>query len=515
MKVFSAAQFYEADKRTTEKEGISSLDLMERAGQQVFQWLHQRMQGAQVHIHIFCGIGNNGGDGLVVGRLLIEHGYQVTIYIANFTDKRSKCFLINYDRVKEVTKKWPVLMRSAADFPEIAPQDIIVDALFGIGINRPPEGWVKELIQFINAQKAFTLSIDMPSGLYANEAIEDSEAIVKANHTLTFQAPKLAFFLPETGAFVPYFEAIDIGLDPEYLHTTHPLARVILKPEAQRFYQQREKYAHKGTFGHVLIVGGSYGKLGAPQLAAKAAYRSGAGLVTAYIPACGFQVFQTAQPEVMTLTDPNEHTLSEAAFDLSPTTMAVGMGMGTTSESSKALASILEKAEGPIVLDADALNLIVKDHSLWKQVPKHSVLTPHPGELERLVGAWKNDYEKIEKVQALSKEFEVIVVVKGANSLTVLGDDVYINSTGNPGMATGGAGDVLAGMLAGLIAQGYDPLMATIFGIYLHGSAGNLGAQEHGFEALMAGDIIEYIGDAFLELFRQEEPQPSAEERKK
>ncbi len=509
MKVFSAEQFYEADKRTTEKEGISSLDLMERAGIQVFQWLHQRMQGVQVPIHIFCGIGNNGGDGLVVGRHLIEHGYQVNLYVANFTDKRSKCFLINYDRIKEITKKWPKLMKSAADFPEIASQDIIVDALFGIGINRPPEGWVKELILFINKQKAFTLSIDMPSGLYANEALEDREAVIQANHTLTFQAPKLSFFLPETGTYVPYFEAIDIGLDPEYLHTTNALARVILKPEAQRFYKQRDKYAHKGTYGHVLVMGGSHGKLGAPQLTAKAAYRTGAGLVTAYIPTCGFQSFQTALPEVMTITDEGENHLTKASFDLSPTVIAVGMGMEVHSESKTALKELFEKAQAPMVIDADALNCISEHPELRALIPKKSVLTPHPGELERLVGGWKNDYEKIEKAQALSKELDVIVLVKGANTLIVLGDDLYINSTGNPGMATGGSGDVLSGMIAGLMAQEYDPLMAAIFGVYLHGSAGNLVAQEYGFEALMAGDIVASIGAAFLELFRQEEPQAS------
>ncbi|MAK36631.1 MAG: NAD(P)H-hydrate epimerase, partial [Flavobacteriaceae bacterium] len=215
MKLFSAAQLQEADKVTTKKHGVTLVELMERAGTQIFNWLHHRMQGAQVPIHIFCGIGNNGGDGLVVGRLLIEHGYNVHVYIANFTDKRSKCFLINYDRIKEVTKKWPKLMTSETDFPEIKPEDIIIDGLFGIGLNRPPEGWVKNLIQYVNKQKSFKLSIDIPSGMYANKALEDAEAVIKANHTLTFQAPKLSFFLPETGRFAPYFEVLEIGLDPE------------------------------------------------------------------------------------------------------------------------------------------------------------------------------------------------------------------------------------------------------------------------------------------------------------
>lgn len=255
MKIFSAKQLYEADAITLEKQGIQSIDLMERAATQIFNWLHQRMQGAQVPIHIFCGIGNNGGDGLALGRLLIENGYNATLYVANFTDKRSPCFLTNYNRVKAITKKWPILMTSENDFPNIHADDIIVDALFGIGLNRAPEGWVKLLIQYLNQQQAFRLSVDIPSGLSANEALLDSEAVIKANHTLTFQAPKLTFFLPETGRFVPYFEVLDIGLDPEYLMTALPLAQLIYKPQAQQFYKQREKFAHKGAFGHVLVVG--------------------------------------------------------------------------------------------------------------------------------------------------------------------------------------------------------------------------------------------------------------------
>ncbi|MEZ4857740.1 MAG: NAD(P)H-hydrate dehydratase [Flavobacteriaceae bacterium] len=513
MKIFSAEQLYKADEITTKKQGITSVDLMERAATQIFHWLHQRMQGAQVPIHIFCGIGNNGGDGLALGRLLMERGYKVSTYIANFTDKRSKCFLINYDNIKNVTMKWPILMTSEEDFPEIHPEDIIVDCLFGIGLNRAPEGWVKKLIQYLNAQKAFRLSIDIPSGLSANAPLLDSEAVIKANHTLTFQAPKFTFFLPETGIFVPYFEVLDIGLDPEYLMTTPPLAQLIYKPQAQRFYKQREKFSHKGIYGHALVVGGSKGKIGAVTLTSKATLKIGAGLVTAYIPNCGNAILQTSVPEIMTVSDLSEDFIASFAIDFEPSVIAVGMGMGQHSETQKALKKLFsEKKDSLFVIDADAINLIAKDTSLLKLLPKQSILTPHEGELRRLLGNWESDFDKIEKAKDFSIKHELLVIIKGAHTMVVNGNHLYVNTTGNPGMATAGSGDVLSGIITGLLSQGYDPLMASVFGVYLHGSSGNIVSQEKGFEALVASDIIENIGSAFLTLFQNEEPQEPTEE---
>ncbi len=509
MNIFSAAQLYEADAITTERQGITSTDLMERAASQIFNWLHTRMQGAQVPIHIFCGIGNNGGDGLALGRLLIESGYNVHVYIANFTDKRSKCFLINYGRIKDITKKWPILMTGEEDFPEIHPDDIIVDALFGIGLNRAPEGWVKSLIQYLNKEKAFKLAIDIPSGLSANGPLLDPEAVIMANHTLTFQAPKLAFFLPDTGKYVPFFEALDIGLDPEYLMTTQPLARVVVKPIAQSFYKQRQKYSHKGIYGHAMIIGGSHGKIGAIALATKASLRSGGGLATAYIPACGHDIMIGQVPEAMVMCDVNSNIITQIDLDAKLYTIGIGPGLGLENETHEAFEKLLSKVEKPMVIDADAINLLSEHSELIAKVPKMSILTPHVGELKRLVGDWANDIEKLEMVKAFSKKHELIVVIKGANTITVFGEDLYINSTGNPGMATAGSGDVLTGMITGLLAQGYDPLVSAMFGVYLHGSSGNLVVQERGFEALIASDVVENIGSAFLELFQQE-PTPEA-----
>ena len=506
MKIFTAEQLYKADAITTTAQGISSTDLMERAGDQVFNWLHHRMKGAQVPIHIFCGIGNNGGDGLVVGRSLIKSGYNVFVYIVNCSDKRSKDFLLNYDRIKNVTKEWPQLLNSENDFPQINVDDIIIDAIFGIGLNRCPVGWVKSLIQFLNNTKAFILSIDIPSGLFANMPLKDPDAVIKANHTLTFQVPKLAFFLPETGIFVPFYEILDIGLDAEYLELTEPAAFLIGKAEARFFYKQREKFDHKGNFGHSLIIAGSHGKMGAAILSAKATLRTGAGLVTVYSPKCGYSILQSTVPEAMVLSDPNSEYISEISYSLNPSAIGVGMGIGTNPITIKALRKIIETAKAPLVIDADAINGIAEDKELLAILPKHSILTPHLGELRRLIGDWKNDYEKIEIAKKFAKKHGLILVIKGANTLIISEEKMYINSSGNPGMATAGSGDVLSGVITGLLSQGYSPLEAAIFGVYLHGSSGDIAFQRFGFEAIIASDIIDNLGNAYLELFEEEQP---------
>ena len=514
MKIFSTEQLYEADKTTVEKQQITSEDLMERAGTQIFQWLHQRLNGVPVPIHIFCGIGDNGGDGLVVGRLLIEHGYNVIVYIMNYSDKRSKNFLLNYDKIKNVTKNWPILMKGENDFPKINSEDIIVDAIFGIGLNRCPGGWVKKIIQYLNECKAFKLAVDIPSGLYPNAPLEDKEAVLKANHILTFQVPKLAFFLPETAVFAQSFDVLDIGLDMEFLHNAEPLAQLISKPEVRRFYQAREKFGHKGTYGHVLIVAGSYGKMGAAVLSTTAAFRIGAGMVTAFVPKCGYNILQTTIPEAMVITDKEEEFLSDISFDFEPSAIGVGMGIGKNKATVEALKKLFTDSEVPFLIDADALNNISKNKDLLKLLPKNSVLTPHPSELKRLIGEWKNDYEKLEKVKKFSDKYEVVLVIKGAYSITVYGDKIYINTTGNPGMATAGSGDALSGVITGLLSQGYDPLLASVFGVYMHGRAGDIASEKMGYEAVMAGDIIDNLGEAYLDLFAQAEPENESSENK-
>jgi hydroxyethylthiazole kinase-like uncharacterized protein yjeF len=515
MKIFSKEQIYEGDKLTTERQNISHDDLMERAGTQIFNWIHQRMQGAQVPIHVFCGIGNNGGDGLVLARHLITHGYSVVTYIINCSDKRSQGFLTNYDRIKNVTKDWPKMLSCSSDFSEILieEKDIIVDAVFGIGLNRPPNDWVAELFQRWRASKAFTLAVDIPSGLYTNKAVEDENAVTHANYTLSFQSPKLVFFLPETAKYTVQWEVLDIGIDREYLMQTETEVELISKFEVLPLYKPREKFAHKGDFGHVMILGGSYGKIGAVNLASRAALSSGAGLVTAYVPECGYNSLQSSLPEVMVITDDNDDFISTIDFDIEPTVIGVGVGLGTATETAKAFEAFLKTNKTPLVIDADGLNLLTKKKALLKLLPESTILTPHPKELERLVGKWSDDFEKLKKTKAFSKKHKVIVLIKGANSITVFGDKLYVNTTGNPGMATAGSGDVLTGIISGLIAQGYEPLPATLFGVYLHGRSADISLEDYGYQSLMASHIIDTIGEAYIDLFKQPE-QPQQEEQK-
>ncbi|MBU2921293.1 NAD(P)H-hydrate dehydratase [Winogradskyella psychrotolerans] len=514
MKLFSKEQIYEGDKLTTERQKISSTELMERAGTQIFNWMHMRMQGAQVPIHVFCGIGNNGGDGLVLARHLITHGYNVVTYIVNCSDKRTKDFLLNYDHIKNVTKKWPIMLSCKSDFEDvvIGVDDIIVDAVFGIGLNRPPNTWVQELFQKFRDSKAFTLSIDIPSGLYTDKAVEDSKAVVHANYTLSFQSPKLVFFLPETAKYTSQWEALDIGIDRDYLMQTETEVELISKHEVLPIYKPRQKFAHKGDFGHVLMLGGSYGKIGAVNLASRSALGSGCGLVTAYVPKCGYQSLQTAIPEVMVITDEDETNISNIQFEIEPTVIGVGVGLGTSERTAKAFEAFLKQNKSPLVIDADALNLLSKKKALLKLLPEQSILTPHPKELERLVGAWSDDFEKLRKVKAFSKKYNAIVLIKGAHSITVYNEKLYVNTTGNPGMATAGSGDVLTGIISGLVAQAYEPLAATIFGVYLHGKAADISLEDYGYQSLIASHIVATIGEAYIDLFKQPE-QPQEEEK--
>ncbi|WP_066218541.1 bifunctional ADP-dependent NAD(P)H-hydrate dehydratase/NAD(P)H-hydrate epimerase [Formosa haliotis] len=515
MKIFSKEQIYEGDRLTIKKQNISSADLMERAGISLFNWLDTRLQGAPVLIQIFCGIGNNGGDGLVLARHLITHGYNVKTYIVDFSDKRSQDFLTNYERLKETTKDWPVSIHKEDDFPEISKQNIVIDAIFGVGLNRPINDWVVALFKHLKASEALTISVDIPSGLYTDRIPSHEDEVVKSNLILSFQTPKLVFFLPETSKYIDQWEALNIGIDPEYLQTTETEAHILGKLDVLPMYKQRDKFSHKGDFGHTLIIGGSYGKIGAVQLACRAVLAAGAGLVTAYVPKCGYIPLQTAVPEAMVITDAEEQLISNMTFDVKPTVIGLGVGLGTDTKTLNAFEAFLEKNTLPLIIDADGLNLLSKKKSLLKLLKPDTILTPHPKELERLIGPWKDDFNKLNKVKAFTKKYKLIVIIKGANSITVYQNKYYINSTGNPGLATAGTGDVLTGIITGLVSQGYTPFEAACFGTYLHGKAADIAIESKSYQSLIASDVISHIGYAYLDLFEQPElAAPPAEEQK-
>jgi len=512
LKILSAQQLSQADEATVAKQQITSVDLMERVATLIFERIHQRLNGAPVPVKIFCGIGNNGGDGLALARHMIQHGYNVTVYVTNCSKKRSPEFLVNYDRIKDVTKDWPILLSCKEDFPELNQEDIIVDAIFGTGINRPVEGWMADLLRYINSVPAFTVSLDMPSGLYADTPHKPDDAIIKAQHTFTFQTPKLAFYLPQTGSYTGTFEVINIGLDPEFMMQSPPLAQLITREAAQSMYRSREVFSHKGDYGHVLTVAGSKGKVGAAILAAGAAMNMGAGKVTAYLPAHATSIMHSSLPEVMTIASDGSDFITDFESDLEQVTLCIGPGLSSNDDVNSAFAKAISQQSSPVIIDADGLNILAAHPKYWKDVPANSIITPHDGELERLIGSWKHDYDRIEKSKAFSKKHDIIMVLKGAHTIIVSGENLYINDTGNPGLASAGTGDVLAGMIASLVAQNYDPLTAAVFGVFMHGLSGDLASQTYAHEGLKASIVSNFIGPAVLQLFRQEQ-QPQQQQQ--
>lgn len=510
MYILSSKQIMQADRATIKKNNISSVDLMEKAATSCFQWLHARLKGQPIKIHVFCGIGNNGGDGLVMARQLFQHGYSVNCYIVNFSDKRTEEFLTNYNRLKELGE-WPIVIHSENDIPKVAFEDIVVDAIFGNGLTRNPDGFTKKLIQYINSTKVFTLAIDFPSGLFSDKSVTDKDAVLKAGHTLTFQSPKLAFLLPENKEFVNTWEVIDIGLDENFIGSLEPKTHYITKNEITPLYLPRNKWANKGNFGHSLIIGGSFGKIGAVTLATKAALKIGSGLVSAYLPKCGYNILQIAVPEAMVEVD-NDTALTYYNFRTKPTVIGIGPGMGTAEKTALGFEKFMKENKLPLVIDADGINLLSQNQSLISYLPENTVLTPHPKELERLIGSWKNDFEKLKKVRKFSKENGVIIVLKGAHTVVIDREFMFFNSTGNPALATAGSGDILTGLITGLIAQGYEPKNAAIFGVYLHGKTADLALKETGHETFIASTILDYLADALLDLFHQEKEEPLDEE---
>ncbi len=513
MKIFTANQIYKADAFTLEKQDIASDELMERAAVQIFNWMDSRMQGAPVKIHLFCGIGNNGGDGIALARHLQEHGYNIEVFVVNYSDKRSKDFLLNLERLKD-RKVWPTFLSLDCELPKIGKDDIIVDAIFGIGLNRAPDKWVVNLIQHLNKSETFILAIDIPSGLYVDKYPENTNGIIEAGFVLCFQLPKLVYFLPQTGIYVKQWEVLDIGLNAEYILNTKTDYEYMGKNEVLSMYIPRDKFSHKGTYGHSLIIGGSHGKIGAVILASKACLYSGSGLVTAYVPDCGYVPLQATLPEIMVITDENEHFISNIAYDFKPSVVGIGMGMGMKKNTNKAFSNFLKEYIGHLVIDADGLNLLSESEKLLKELPPKTILTPHPKELERLVGKWKDDFDKLKKAKKFSKKYDCVLIIKGAHTMVVYENIGYINSTGNPGMATAGSGDILTGIITGLIAQGYEHLKASIFGVYLHGKAADIAVEKYGYQALTASRIIDYLGEAYISLFEvlNEEPQSEKEE---
>lgn len=465
MKILSIDKVREADQYTIEHEPISAVDLMERAAGQVFEWLMRHIT-KEHQVKIFCGNGNNGGDGLVVARRLSKVGVPNQVFML------------------------PDL-HSALDFPTFGENEVIIDALFGSGLNRPVEGLAGELIHYLNQQKAIRISIDIASGLFADSPSPNA-AIFRPDYTLTFQMPKLAFMMPENDPYVGKLEILDIQLHPQYLLKVTTDNFFVDKELIKSVVHPRTKFSHKGTYGHALLVAGSEGMTGAAILGAKSCLRTGVGLLSVKLPESAWVPLQASLPEAMLQVD---HKLD--AFSA----IGVGPGLGTGDDAQRMVYRLIQEAQVPMVMDADALNILAENRTWLSFLPAKTVLTPHPKEFERLFGKTSDSFERLKLLREMAMKYHVIIVLKGANTATAMPNGtVFFNSTGNPGMATAGSGDVLTGMVLSLLAQRYTPEEAAVLGVYLHGLAGDIAASEIGQEALIASDITEHIGKAYTSL---------------
>ena len=502
MKIFTHSQIKELDKYTIEHEPIKSIDLMERAARTLTRAITERWT-TNVPVVVFAGPGNNGGDALAVARMLTELNYQVQTFLFNISGHLSADCVVNKNRLINM-KGRSLLTEVTLEFdpPQLEKGMLVIDGLFGSGLNKPLAGGFASLVKYINASPATVVSIDVPSGLMTEDNTYNVRAnIIKADLTLTLQQPKLAFLFAENQQFIGELMTLDISLSKEGVEKTDSQYTCIDEYDIRLLLRKRNAFAHKGQMGHALLVAGSYGMAGAATLAAKACMRTGAGKVTIHTPKRNVQILQMSVPEAVLHMDREETVFSEAVPTEDFQAMGIGPGLGKAESTSIAMISQIRRAQCPVVADADALNILAARHAWMQQLPKGIILTPHPKELERMEGQCIDSYERLTKARQLAEKIQGYVILKGHYTAICMPDGhVVFNTTGNAGMATAGSGDVLTGILTGLLARGYQQREACVLGVYLHGLAGDLAAQDLGEESLIASDIIQYLPKAFLKL---------------
>jgi hydroxyethylthiazole kinase-like uncharacterized protein yjeF len=495
MKIFSAGQVRSWDAYTIANEPISSIDLMERAAEKCFLWLLKNFNSPNEFI-FFCGSGNNGGDGLALARKLYHVKKDIKIYILA-GEKRSDDFIANLERLTVENISYHFI--TATDIlPVIEYGSTVIDALFGTGLRKPLEGLAAQLVQHINQSAKTIISIDVPSGLFADKT-SCGNIIIKATHTLSFQQYKLAFMLPENGEYVGNVHILNIGLHQQFYSETASPFYIIDKELVKSIYKPRKKFSHKYDYGNVLMYTGSKNMMGAAILSAKACLRSGAGLVTVHADETVANVIHTAIPEALTTTENDFEKTTHKK-----NAIAIGSGLEASVQNTHLLEKIITHYNNPLVIDATALGLLSQfPEYLSRRKENPAILTPHTGEFEKLFGKTTNDFERMELTLHKAFSLNCYIILKGHYTLIVTpGGKIFFNTTGNPGMATAGSGDVLTGMVTSLLVQGYTQEEACILSVYLHGVAGDIAAEKLSEEALIASDIIDCIGEVFKKILQ-------------
>ncbi len=501
IKIFPTERVKELDRYTITNEPISSIDLVERASAAFVQEFCRHCS-KQSRIVVFAGQGNNGADALAVARLLRDESYRVETFLFNPTEHLSPDCETNKQRLLATENVEFTEVTQDFEPPVLTEHDVVVDGLFGSGLSRPLTGGFAAVVKYINQSDAEVISIDIPSGLFGEDNHgNDPEAIVRADKTLTFGFPKLAFFFPENAGYVGEWKVLDIGIHPDIVRSTLTQYMMVTEEDIAEVFQPRERFAHKGTFGHALLIAGSKGKMGAALLAARSCLRSGCGMLTVHIPQRGEAMMQTAFPEAMVSFDQNADHFTSVPETATYSAIGAGPGLGQHLESATALERLLKTTDKPLVLDADALNIIASNNDLISHIPSHSILTPHPKEFDRIAGESSCMEERLRKARSFAVSNKLCVVLKGAYTAVCTPEgNVYFNSTGNPGMATAGSGDVLTGIILGLLAEGIEPETAAVAGVFLHGAAGDLAAAYRSEESMIAGDITDMLGKAFKQI---------------
>ncbi len=497
MKVFTCKQIQSIDAFTIENEPILSVDLMERAALELFKWIVKKYRNTN-SIYIFSGPGNNGGDGVAIGRMLHQIGYDVKVFVLSAT-KYSPDLNLNIPRLINVGLH-PVTIGSKEDFPNFSIGSLIIDCLFGSGLSKPLSGIAADLVAHINKSSCHIVAIDIPSGLFGEEnPYPNKNPVIKATNTLTLQFPKLSFFFAENYQFVGQWHIIDIGLHPKAIEQTDTPFVYVDRNLINEIIKPRKKFQHKGNFGHCLLIVGNYGMLGAAVLSAKSCLRAGAGLVNVHVPRQGVSVLQTKVSEAIVQVDENDWFFTGIDDCEKFDAIGVGPGIGKESRTQMGLIKLLSISKCPLVIDADGLNILSQLPDMLGHLPPNSILTPHVGEFDRLFGKSDCAFSRLSLAIKKANELNVVIVIKGAYSQVVCPNGkVFFNSTGNPGMATAGSGDVLTGIITSFIGQGYSSVYAALAGVFLHGLAGDIATKAKGQQSVLASDIIDYLGDAFL-----------------
>jgi NAD(P)H-hydrate epimerase len=500
MKIFTAEQIRSWDHFTISHEPVSSIQLMERASMAAAHWISEHCKNHK-KLAVFCGNGNNGGDGLALARILYLKGFDVDVFVGDSKRKFSDDALVNLKRLRDLSgisvRKFDQIEHCNFD-----DKTIIIDALFGTGLSRPLEGDLKGLVEQLNSKKNIKISIDVPSGLSSDEIFDNDPVILKSDYTLTFQGWKRTFLHPETGKYTGKVEVLDIDLNKTYADTTDAEYFIIDDPLIESIFRPRQEFSHKGSYGKAAIIGGSYGKIGAAVLATQSALKTGAGLTFTLAPECGYEILQTSCPEAMFIEGGEQFvTKFEIDKDL---TCGIGPGLGTHPDTEKSFLSFLKNYTSPLILDADALNIISKKSGNLKLIPKKSIITPHPKEFERLFGSTENSFKRLELAREKAEEYHIYIILKDHHTQVITPEgNVFYNITGNAGLAKGGSGDILTGILTSLLAQGYSEEETCILGIWLHGRSADLASERHSKESMLPTDVIGEFGSVFEELNRK------------